>query len=199
MGAEVAAKFYVVFFLNLWIVWFVVLDRQTKIFLHFWRTSVLFVGVTEQLFWNSGDVCHGFQSVESLACVLCRLHATGSQTLKATYQTPPTSGSGFYACKWQCAGPDRYKTLRRSICASQKEEGCRTAGTYWRTQGVHCDTEQWLHLNSLMSCHFNHLNKQTNKELLSVKPISFLSSFFGDWGGRTLNQKKFKPLNIFLK
>ena len=57
------------------------------------------MGVTEQLFWNSVDVCHGFQRVDSLACVLCRLHATGSQTLKATYQTPPTtSGSGFYAC-----------------------------------------------------------------------------------------------------
>ena len=40
-------------------------------FINFWRTSILFVGQLIPLFWTSGEVCAGFQSLGgSLVCVV---------------------------------------------------------------------------------------------------------------------------------
>ena len=36
------------------------------LFFNFWRTQVLFAGPLITLFWTSGDVCSGFQSVDML-------------------------------------------------------------------------------------------------------------------------------------
>ena len=47
--------------------------------INFLRTWVLFVGPLIPLFWTSGDICPGFQSLGgSLACMLCHLHAMNS-------------------------------------------------------------------------------------------------------------------------
>ena len=61
---------------------------------YFWRTYLLFVGPLIPLFWNSGDVCPGFQSQGgSLVCVLfCLQTPTGlsaytcPQTLVELYE-----------------------------------------------------------------------------------------------------------------
>ena len=39
-----------------------VLTIREVVFFNFWRTPVLFMGTPIPLFWNSGDVCPGFQS-----------------------------------------------------------------------------------------------------------------------------------------
>ena len=42
------------------------LEMKLFFFFNFWRTRVLFVGPLIPLFWTSGDVCPGFQSVYRL-------------------------------------------------------------------------------------------------------------------------------------